>query len=72
MQAHAAAKEADASSGEQLEELRQRIEARQRWLDDEQAALAAKVAEATAPAVAERDKRSTASAALRQEVQGLR
>jgi len=52
--------------------MRSRIDARQRWLQGEQAALAARVAEATAPAVAERDERLSAAAALRQQVEGLR
>jgi hypothetical protein len=55
-----------------LEELRLRMDARQRWLEGEEAALAAKVAEATAPAAAERDRHLSAAAALRQEVEHLR
>lgn len=71
-QAQAAAEEAAASSAEHLEELRLRMDARQRWLEGEEAALAAKVAEATAPAAAERDRHLSATAALRQEVEHLR
>lgn len=72
MQAQAAAEEAAASSAEHLEELHLRVDARQRWLEGEEVALAAKVTEATAPAAAERDRHLSAAAALRQEVEHLR
>ena len=72
VQAEAAAAEADAGSREHLEDLRARMEARERWLATERSALDAKVAEATAPAAAQRDARAAAAAALRSEVDALR
>jgi hypothetical protein len=72
IQASAAAEEAAASTAEQLADLQQRIDARRRWLDNEQAALDAKVADAIAPAAAQRDQRLSTAAALRQEVEALR
>ena len=72
MQAEAAAAEADAGSREHLEDLRARMEARERWLATERSALDAKVVEATAPAAAQRDARAAAVAALRSEVDKLR
>lgn len=72
VQAQAAEQKAAAGSAEHVEELRARIEARQRWLEGEEAALAAKITEATAPAAAERNRHLSAAAALRQEVEALR
>lgn len=72
VQAEAAAAEAEAGSREHLEDLRARMEARERWLATERSALDAKVAEATAPAAAQRDARAAATAALRSKVDELR
>lgn len=48
------------------------MEARQRWLEGEEAALVAKVAEATAPATEHLDQLLSAAMVLRQEVEALR
>lgn len=48
------------------------MEARVRWLAGERAALDAKIAEATAPAAAGRDRHLAATQALRSEVEALR
>ncbi len=72
MQAQASADEAASSSAEHLQELQARMEARQRWLEGEEAALVAKVAEATAPATEHLDQLLSAAMVLRQEVEALR
>lgn len=71
-QAAAAAQAATAAAEEQLEESRTRLAARERWLAGERAELDAKVAQATAPAVAQQQARSSAVDGLRQQVQQLR
>ncbi len=72
LQAKAAAAEDQSGSQEHLEDLRARMEARERWLAGERDALGAKVREATAPAAATRDRHAEAAEALRHEVEALR
>ncbi len=72
LQAEAAAREAEASSREHLEDLLARMEARERWLAGERESLEAKIREATAPSTAGRDKHLQAAEALRSEVDALR
>ena len=72
LQAEAGAAEDQSGSQEHLEDLRARMEARERWLAGERDALGAKVREATAPATAARDRHAEAAEALRCEVEALR
>ena len=72
LQAEAKAAEHHSGSQEHLEDLRARVEARERWLAGERDSLSAKVREATAPAAAARDQHAEAAEALRCEVETLR
>ena len=72
LQAEAAAREAEASSREHLEDLLARMEARERWLAGERETLDVKIREATAPSTAGRDKHLQAAEALRSKVDTLR
>ena len=72
LQAEAEAAENQSGSQEHLEDLRARVEARERWLAGERGSLGARVREATAPAAAVRDRHAEAAEALRREVEALR
>ena len=72
LQAQAKAAENQSGSQEHLEDLRARVEARERWLAGERDSLSAKVREATAPAAAARDGHAEAAEALRGEIEALR
>ena len=71
-QAERAAAEERAAGREHVEELRGRVAARQRWLAEEQAAVDAKIEEATRPAADSIRTHSAAVEALAAEVDALR
>ena len=71
-QAERAAAEERAAGREHVEELRGRVAARQRWLAEEQAAVDAKIEEATRPAADSMRTHSAAVEALAAEVDALR
>ena len=72
MQAILEHEETEAHGREQLEELGERIRSRQQLIQEEQESVEQKIAEATRPATAKRDRKAEVHAGLQAEVEALR